>query len=189
MNLSLDNDLAVNYVSNSQSARVITEAWIADNMYCPVCGYLHINHFPANRPVADFFCPNCRAEYELKSKSGNISGKINDGAYGTMIERITSNNNPHLFVMSYSKEEMKVDHLMVVPKCFFVPAIIQKRKPLSDTARRAGWIGCNILLDNVPAMGKINIINSRHLRKQRDVMRDMKTATRLSFSTFSQSIA
>jgi len=26
-----------------------------------------------------------------------------------------------------------------------VPEIIERRKPLAITARRAGWIGCNIL--------------------------------------------
>ena len=33
--------------------------------------------------------------------------------------------------------------------------MIEKRKPLSLTARRAGWIGCNILLQNIPQTGKI----------------------------------
>ena len=43
------------------------------------------------RPVADFFCPSCKEEYELKSKGASISNKINDGAYNTMIERIILN--------------------------------------------------------------------------------------------------
>ena len=32
------------------------------------------------------------------------------------------------------------------------------RKPLSSTARRAGWTGCNILYEKIPEQGKINII-------------------------------
>jgi len=43
----------------------------------------------------------------------------------------------------------------VVPKHFFVRAIIERRNPLAATARRAGWIGSNILLDQVPDAGKI----------------------------------
>lgn len=42
-----------------------------------------------------------------------------------------------------------------MPKHFFVREIIEERKPLAATARRAGWIGCNILLSQVPDSGKI----------------------------------
>ena len=42
----------------------------------------------------------------------------------------------------------------MVPKHFFVPDIIEKRKPLAETARRAGWIGCNIVLKNIPNEGR-----------------------------------
>ena len=74
-----------------------------------------------------------------------------------MIERITSNNNPQLFVMNYSEKFSVVD-LILVPKFFFTSDIIEKRKPLSSNARRAGWIGCNILYNKIPEQGKINII-------------------------------
>ena len=36
---------------------------------------------------------------------------------------------------------------------------IEARKPLSPTARRAGWVGCNIVLDYVPPEGRIPVIN------------------------------
>lgn len=145
-------------------ARILTETWVADNMFCPRCGHLHINHFENNRPVADFFCPNCNSEYELKSKSGMLGRKITDGAYKTMIDRITSNNNPDFFFMTYSQKELIVKDFVFVPKHFFVPDIIEKRKPLSPTSRRAGWTGCNILVDKIPEQGRIYIIsNGREL--------------------------
>ena len=67
-------------MSNTQKIRVITEAWVNENMFCPYCGNQYIYHFENNRPVADFFCPSCREEYELKSKGTSISRKVNDGA-------------------------------------------------------------------------------------------------------------
>ncbi len=67
-----------------------------------------------------------------------------------MIERITSNTNPNLFVLTYNKLEYKINDLLMVPKFFFIPSIIEKRKPLSPTARRAGWVGCNILFSDIP---------------------------------------
>lgn len=94
MNLRMDDRIAEQYNSNSQKIRVITEQWVNDNLFCPYCGKAHIAHFENNRPVADFYCPDCAEEYELKSKNGTIENKINDGAYDTMIQRIVSINNP-----------------------------------------------------------------------------------------------
>src|SRR5205823_5740776 len=51
-------------------------------------------------------------------------------------------------------------NLLVVPKQFFVREIIQKRKPLAQTARRAGWTGCNILLEQIPESGKIFLVRN-----------------------------
>lgn len=159
MNLHFGNLSTNGYHSSSQVARVLTETWVADNMFCPRCGNLHINRFPNNRPVADFYCPKCKNEYELKSKNGRIAHKVNDGAYETMIQRITSNQNPDFFFMSYSKETCCVCDFVFVPKFFFVPDIIEKRKPLAESARRAGWTGCNILFEKIPKQGRIEIIS------------------------------
>lgn len=60
-----------------------------ENMYCLHCGNPYLSQFENNRPVADFYCPVCGNEYELKSKNGILGNKITDGAYDTMIARIT----------------------------------------------------------------------------------------------------
>lgn len=155
---SFDTSIIGAYHSHSQIIRVLTESWLEKNMYCPRCGNYTLEHFPNNKAVADFFCTTCKNEYELKSKNGRIGTKINDGAYDTFIERITSNNNPDFFIMTYDKEALYVRNLWVIPKHFFVPAIVEKRKPLSANAKRSGWIGCNILMDQIPQQGKIKII-------------------------------
>ena len=170
MNLNFDNIQVSQYHSASQIARVKTESWVANNMYCPRCGNLHINHFENNRPVADFYCPNCKNEFELKSKTGSIDKKINDGAYVTMIERITSNQNPDFFFMNYSKENQCVKDFILIPKHFFVPDIIEKRKPLAETARRAGWIGCNILISKIPEQGRVHIIQNGKINDMQSVL-------------------
>ena len=84
---------------------------------CPVCGAPILSHYEANKPVADFFCDECKSDFELKSKESKtavIGHKIADGAYGTMIERITSLRNPHLFVMTYAN--WTVNNLLIIPK-------------------------------------------------------------------------
>jgi len=143
MDLLLNTKLAKGYSSNSQIARILTEQWVKENSYCPSCGTLPLNEFENNRPVADFYCINCREEFELKSKGGKISNTITDGAYSTIIERINSDNNPNFFFLTYSKE-WRVNNFLIIPKQFFTSEIIIKRPPLAKTAKRAGWVGCNI---------------------------------------------
>jgi len=142
MDLSFNVDLANGYTSQSQKIRVLTENWVDNNAYCPNCGQLNIDKYGNNKPVADFFCSNCQEEYELKSKKDSVGSKIVDGAYRTMIERLNSSNNPNFFLLNYNLETFEVLNFLVIPKHFFVPEIIEERKPLAETAQRAGWIGC-----------------------------------------------
>jgi type II restriction enzyme len=158
------------YASGSQSARAWTERWVADWIYCPNCGNPRINQFSANRPVADFFCPSCAEEYELKSQKGKFGPKIVDGAFRTMTERLTSSDNPNLLLLNYDLVRLSVTNALVVPKHFFVREIIEKRKPLSETARRAGWIGCNILLSQIPTSGKIYFVRNGLPESKDDVL-------------------
>ena len=157
MNLKLDEFIALNYKSISQKIRVMSEFWLVKNLFCPCCGNLNIEKIKNNSPVADIYCRNCGEIFELKSKKNNIGSKIVNGAYHTMIDRINSNKNPQLFVMDYSADFFVKD-LIFIPKFFFTSEIIEKRKPLSKNARRAGWTGCNILYKKIPEQGKIDII-------------------------------
>lgn len=178
INFNLNQDLAVGYRSNSQKIRVMSESWVAYNIFCPICGNAHISNLPNNMPVSDFKCDVCGAIYELKSKKGRIGNKIVAGAYATMMERITSENSPDLFLMEYS-DDLQVLNLVLVPRYFFVPAIIEKRKPLSETAHRAGWTGCNILYSEIPEQGKITIIKDQILADQQLVMEKYAKAKEL----------
>jgi predicted RNA-binding Zn-ribbon protein involved in translation (DUF1610 family) len=98
-------------------AKGSTERWGSKNLYCPVCGEEHIARYENNKPVADYFCKNCGDDFELKSKqskSDSYTKQIPDGAYHTMIERITSNNNPHLLYLQYALN--RINNLSFVPK-------------------------------------------------------------------------
>ena len=127
-------------------------------LFCPNCGAANVSQFAGNRPVADFHCPSCREEYELKSQKHRFGPKIADGAFRTMCERVASANNPSLILMNYDPIRLTVTNVFFVPKHFFVREIIEERRPLAATARRAGWIGCNILLGEIPPAGKIDLV-------------------------------
>ncbi|OGH83861.1 MAG: restriction endonuclease [Candidatus Magasanikbacteria bacterium RIFOXYC2_FULL_40_16] len=170
MNLSFDTKLADKYTSSSQKIRVMSEDWVDRQVYCPNCGHLDIDKYENNKPAADFFCSNCQEEYELKSKKNSVGTKIVDGAYRTMIERLQSTNNPNFFFLNYDLNNFSVLNFLVIPKHFFVPNIIEKRKALSQTARRAGWIGCNILLQSIPRAGKIFFVKNRQIEPKENVV-------------------
>jgi len=170
MRLDFDKKIASNYTSASQRARVLTEQWVDESVFCPNCGHLDIDKYPNNQPVADFYCLNCKEEYELKSKRSGIGSKIVDGAYRTMLERLQASNNPNFFLLNYDLQSLSVLNFFVIPKHFFVPEIIEKRKPLAPTARRAGWVGCNILLQSIPQTGKIFFIKNRQIEPKEKVL-------------------
>jgi len=169
MDLKLPIEVAEDYSSNSQRIRVMTEHWVNHSVFCPNCGNV-LSNFENNKPVADFYCKKCSEEYELKSKKGNVGKKIVDGAYATMIERLKSDNNPNFFFLTYDKSTLEIRNFLTIPKYFFVPAIIEKRKALASTARRAGWVGCNIDVSNVPELGKIFFVQNGVVKSKDEVL-------------------
>jgi len=101
MKLTFDLQLADIYKSQSQKVRVLTEQWVGDSVFCPNCGHFNIDKYPNNQPVADFYCSNCKEDYELS---------------------------------------------------------------------RAGWIGCNILLQSIPQTGKIFFIKDKLVESKEEVL-------------------
>jgi type II restriction enzyme len=181
MNLYFDTNQAKNYSNNSQIARILTENWVKSNIYCPNCENSYLSEFENNKPVADFFCHKCLEEYELKSKDGNKVGeRVVDGAYSTMIDRINSTNNPNFFFLNYTKKNWSVNNFIIIPKHYFVSSIIEKRKPLSNTARRAGWVGCNINLSKIPERGKIFLVKNCEIINRDKVRIKWQSTTFLS---------
>mgnify|MGYP003294919679 CR=1 FL=1 len=72
-----------------------------------------------------------------------------------------------------------VNDLILIPKHFFVPDIIEKRKPLAQTARRAGWVGCNIVIDKIPEQGRISIISSGNITNINSILNKVNQSNKL----------
>ncbi len=172
MNLSFNTALAVAYSSNSQKIRIMSEEWVGRQAFCPSCGEISINRYPNNSKAADFFCRNCREDYELKSKGSALGAKIVDGAYHAMIERLRSATNPNLFLLSYDPRNFDVSNFLVIPRHFFVPQLIEQRRPLSPGARRAGWIGCTINLQCIPDSGRIFFVKAGKVQPKDSVLKE-----------------
>ena len=76
-----------------------------------------------------------------------------------MMRRVQATDAPALMLLQYAHTPaMSVERLMAVHPVFLTPLVIEKRPPLAPTARRAGWVGCNIRLDRIPEDGKIVLI-------------------------------
>lgn len=158
------------YVSGSQRAKAWTEQWVSDHLFCPNCGNSSVLQLPPNMPVADFYCGSCADQFELKSQKKRFGRKLANGAYAAKRDRLRSATNPNLLLMSYDVDRRAVRDLVVVPKHFFVLDVIEERKPLAPTARRAGWIGSNILLHRIPESGRIPVIANGIVVPKADVL-------------------
>ena len=64
-----------------------------------------------------------------------------------------------------------VSNFILIPNHFFTPRIIEKRKPLAPTAKRAGWVGCNIDISSIPESGKIFIVKNNVELNHEDVIK------------------
>jgi type II restriction enzyme len=157
MNLVLNPVWPEAFKSPSQEARVVTEEWAASNLYCPSCESDEIRIAPPNTRAIDFACPQCDHRFQLKSSKILSETRIVDAGYEAMISAIRDDVRPCLFVLNYT-HQWAVQNLLLIPRMFRTESVIQKRKPLGKDARRAGWIGCNILLSGIPSDGKLWVV-------------------------------
>ena len=52
MNLIFDTNLALDYHSNTQKIRIMSENWVVDNVYCVRCGS-KLKHFENNHASSE----------------------------------------------------------------------------------------------------------------------------------------
>jgi type II restriction enzyme len=158
MKLQMDPTYANGYKSACQIARRVTEGWAKDNLYCVACNSSRLAPEKANSQAVDFRCERCSGAYQLKARKSWSERRVPDAGYDAMMRALQSDSAPNLLLMQYSAD-WSVWNLLLIPSFFFTPASIEKRKPLGPEARRAGWVGCNILLNEIAEDGKICIVS------------------------------
>ncbi len=159
MQLECDLTLAARYTSQTQIARVLSESWFSQNGYCLSCENDRLSPTAANSKASDFTCPDCLERYELKAFKAEPTKRLVDGAYEALISRIRDGSVPTL-VLLRRNERWGVEALSAIHHLFLTPDVVERRKPLSLSARRAGWVGCNIRLDLIGLDGRIPLIES-----------------------------
>lgn len=141
-------------------ARVATEAWAAKHLFCVGCQSPILTAAPSGTKARDYSCPLCNDQFQLKSLSRPFGNRILDSAYGTMMAAIASDSAPHFLLLHYARETWSVVDLLFIPKFAIPESAIEKRKPPRPTARRAGYVGCNIVLTHVPKDARIPIVTN-----------------------------
>ena len=158
MQLKLPVEYLEGYTSGSQRARVVTEPWAEANLYCPSCTSPRLVPFNANTPAKDFRCPECNELFQLKSQKRPFTTRINDSAYSKMCQAIRMDATPSFFALHYHPEKWRVQSLILVPRFVVSLSAVEKRNPLSPTAERSAWVGCNILLAGIPVDARISVV-------------------------------
>lgn len=182
MRLEMTPDLAIGLKSGAQIARRVTEAWGTQNLYCAACPTDKVDATPPNTKAVDFRCRNCGAGYQLKAGRAWSETRVPDAAYSAMIAAIRTDATPSLLVMQYSPA-WTVKNLLLIPAFFLTESAIERRPPLALTARRAGWVGCNILLRAIADDGKLRLIQDSTavapalVRSQYDRIRQLRQLT------------
>jgi type II restriction enzyme len=158
MNLLMPGDLAHSYKSPSQQTRVVSEAWGEENLFCPCCDSNSLTRSAPNKEAIDYVCPRCDGPFQLKSRATSFAAKIVDAAYEAMKRAIVNGRTPNLLALHYDRAQWHVMDLIVVPRFAYSLSVIEKRRPLGPNARRAGFVGCNILLANIPPDARIPVV-------------------------------
>jgi type II restriction enzyme len=86
-----------------------------------------------------------------------------------MKRAILEDRTPNLFVLHYDLDTWAVRTVLLVPHFAFALSVVERRKPLAPTARRAGWVGCNILLDKIPVHARIAVVSAGVPHTSREV--------------------
>jgi type II restriction enzyme len=159
------------YKSASQRARVATELWGEANLYCASCTAPRLSRLQHNTAAIDYRCTECKSTFQLKSQSKRFGRKIVDSAYSKMKSEILEDRTPNLYVLRYDLLEWKVRTVILIPRFAFTISAVERRPPLAATARRAGWVGCNILLDRIAMDARILIVEEGRILSNEGVRR------------------
>jgi type II restriction enzyme len=88
-----------------------------------------------------------------------------------MKRAILTDHTPNLYVLHYDLTAWAVRTVILIPHFAFALSAIERRPPLAPTARRAGWVGCNILLNKIPQDARIPIVADGAARPTAEVRR------------------
>jgi type II restriction enzyme len=155
--LVLQTKQSNNWKSESRIIGEACEDYVKNIIKCIRCNNNNFEKYKPNEKSKDLICISRNQKYQIKSKSAthkqvnNIKCKKQfktiGGEYSTTLNNI--NEKIDYLIILYEKQSYKILNILYITNENINSTCIIPRKPLSSTAKRAGWQGCNILFDNV----------------------------------------
>ena len=139
----LDFAEAARYASRSQIARVAVEAWAATNVSCHRCASSLVL-VPANTKLLDAVCRTHHHEIQVKGVAGPAPDRLVAAAHGPLERRLAEGTLPDYLIVSYDRLREAVILAEFIDGRSIDRSRLHARAPLSQGARRAGWIGSTI---------------------------------------------
>jgi type II restriction enzyme len=121
-----------------------------------------LGHFFIGECVAMLCCLFCyvKADLPRQPKSVNFSLRLGVSAL-ISLNTIREDRTPNLLLMRSALATWEVRDLLLIPSFMFSESAVIKRKPLAATARRAGWVGCNLDLHRIAPEARIALVITR----------------------------
>ncbi len=146
-----------NWKSESRIIGEACEDYVKNKIKCIRCNNNNFEKYKTNEKSKDLICVSCNQKYQIKAKSAthkqvdNIKCKKQfktiGGDYSTTLNNI--NEKIDYLIILYEKQSYTILNILYITNENINSNCIIPRKPLSSTAKRAGWQGCNILFDNI----------------------------------------
>ena len=120
------------------------EVFIAKHMPCLKCKrHKTLKQLPNNFKCADLICDFCSHTSQVKTFQKVTEGlpdTVLGAAWGPQIERMNSGIYHALWFVRVDTKD-RVQEVWLLPSELQTQDLFQPRRPLSDTAKRAGWQG------------------------------------------------
>jgi hypothetical protein len=144
----IDFTEAARYASASQVARVAIETWVARNVACWRCS-TPLLPLPANTRLKDVVCQNGAHDVQVKAVRGVAGESITGAAFAPMAAQLEIGSLPDYLIVSYDRPRSIVVLAEFIEGAAIDLARLTARKPLSEGARRAGWVGATVDLSGL----------------------------------------
>lgn len=146
--------------TDKQKLGAFGEKLVAKLCSCPKCKREKtLKALPTNFKCADIVCDFCGYVAQVKTKRvssiDTLPSKITGAAWGPQKERMDAGIYFPLYIVLVNGNKQAIYYLSADLQ---VPEMFIERKPLSKTAKRAGWVGFNYDLRLLPDGGIIRVI-------------------------------
>jgi hypothetical protein len=135
------------------------EKMVCKHALCPRCNRgRQFRQLPTNFECADLICKFCGFLAQVKAtrlKGETLPDRIMSGAWGPQQARILAGIYNGLYLTGFKPNGRKLIRIDYVPPHVLeaTPQVFEPRKPLSATAKRAGWTGYTLNVGKLPAVG------------------------------------